>query len=607
MYLHKDKESDLGKYNKKFSSISIIQRAGFVNHVSNTVATSVSEIKKITGLDAGKQFLPHVDGISKYTEKPYSIESEIDSTSIRTDERSKSSVLSKVTGMARNEEYLLLGSDLKGFYQAGHLIGDQLIGEVEDSFELFNLAPQVAEFNSPVYLNLMENVIRAAAANNKVMLKVELGYPSGDNNINLTVSDLLNRGVIDQESSFGNDVKIKNGKTAKLDDIVSIPRRIPNRWRMISKVENNIFPELKKSKEDKSLTGFYLDNRFLDHNLTTSNPFNVTVSNAVDGGEFIGLAQSDTRILDASQWTPVPSDQIGKEQIIGAIKSYFPDSADDEKLKWLFGVVQSEQMDLQTQIELGLLDLIRSVVTIKGNQDHISKEINEIKFFAKLARRKFQEGNKLEFQYALLNGRKSMDELSQKVMEVAQAEKEKEILFKQKQVEIQTIINKYDVLLKFSNEETYFLQQQLNELRLNSFKLIDINSEAAFEQLEKAIDIANKILIQLSKMVPQFGSTLTLEDDDQPVQESQSFSFDQDVPGFFVDTTPIHQPPLNTFTPDQIVSNYDAFTSTMIVTPYHGYDLKEGSLIYIWGKEYSIIGMNERYFGTTLRLEDTGV
>jgi hypothetical protein len=193
-----------------------IVRRRIVSKQSEKLPTQAGVLKKELGVNAKDQGLPGKQGLAD-VERPRQVVAEVDAASIRDTDRVKDSILSTVTSMARGEQFLLQGADLKKFFDAGHLIGDQLVGKTTDTFEYWNLAPQVSEFNTPRY-SATETVIRQAAKQGQtVQVNVILNYPS---DYLLTVDQLKGRSAIPQSVN-------RTGTNQ-----VRFSRRIPHTWEL---------------------------------------------------------------------------------------------------------------------------------------------------------------------------------------------------------------------------------------------------------------------------------------------------------------------------------------------------------------------------------------
>ena len=178
-----------------------------------------------------------------------------------------------------------------------HLIGDQLLPTSIDSFTAWNLAPQNADFNAPIYEQIVEAEIAAGSINqygqrNKndaITLTVTLGYKS--NNVTVTADDLVTRGVVRKTDM---DAEIDPMDQTSTD--IAFPRRVPYKWEL--KVD------LDSSSTDK------LPNHKLTYNQGQAYNSNDNTTDAV--GPLDYYIQSDS----------LTQDPISKDYYIGGGTSY---------------------------------------------------------------------------------------------------------------------------------------------------------------------------------------------------------------------------------------------------------------------------------------------
>lgn len=162
---------------------------------------------------------------------------DVTAATIRDEARKKSPVLATINGMAHGEQLISRGAAWNKFYDAGHLIGDQLIGKSLDSFVLGNLAPQASGFNTGPYVKFENNVREAVEAaelageNPKVKLAATVAYGA---DLTTTGAELNDRGIIDavpvgdgkQKYAIGTKTVPTSTYTRKF----RVPRRIPESW-----------------------------------------------------------------------------------------------------------------------------------------------------------------------------------------------------------------------------------------------------------------------------------------------------------------------------------------------------------------------------------------
>ncbi len=278
---------------------SVIQRK-FTMIKAPALPTPAEAIKRATGIGLNQQLLPGTSARRLgEIQRPESVTATVTKGSIRTDAREKASELSVVTAMARAEQFLLQGVDLQKFYDAGHLIGDQLIGKTINSFEYFNLAPQVSQFNTPVY-SATETDIRDVAQTHKegVEVKVDLSYLP---DYTVKVADLVRRPVIPQNSSY---------TQTDLQKTVTIARRIPIQWHFHAKTSGTIASTTATHGTAKPTLG---------------QPFGVQIQDQVTSIPTGSLATVNLseRVLIGVQWSPDTS--VSTEDIIGLLVKTFPD------------------------------------------------------------------------------------------------------------------------------------------------------------------------------------------------------------------------------------------------------------------------------------------
>jgi hypothetical protein len=139
---------------------------------AETKPTPAGAIKAATGVSAADQNLPGTKTVSD-VDRPVVVSAEIEKKTLRDKERAKDAVLTAVTSMARAEEKILQGADLKKFYDGGHLVGDQLVaGDKTDSFTYWNVAPQISVFNTPAYAGVEDDVKKLALSGKTVSMRV---------------------------------------------------------------------------------------------------------------------------------------------------------------------------------------------------------------------------------------------------------------------------------------------------------------------------------------------------------------------------------------------------------------------------------------------------
>lgn len=397
-------QGNAAKKGAALPAVAPMQFAGFGAHVAPAEQTAVSVITATTGLNGGDVKLPFNKGIGSATEKATQISAEIDNTTVSSAKREDDkNQLSKITGMARDEAFILLGVDPQKFYDAGHLVGDQLLKKLgaKYSFVPKNLAPQTSAFNSPAYANIMEEPIKAAAEAGKTIdMQVALEYPKP---YTVPVSTILNRGIIEDEKYTVDEIAgtaTIGSKVLKLDDQLTFPRRIPKKWALTANVKSgtDTLPAFTQNKTDKSVRRL-VDGPELDKkNLSLKIPYKYSVE-GIDMSNLtvvvdptpvtISFAEVRSRILKARQWKPPVEDKLNKHELSGALNYFFP-NVEDQELGEFFGIVKREDFATLRYITRGMM---LSMAEIAGTD--IS--FDELSLFGQ---RLFIEMNKAEESYA---------------------------------------------------------------------------------------------------------------------------------------------------------------------------------------------------------------
>lgn len=165
-------------------------------------------------------------------ERPEELTAKIDKDTLREDPRPPQTLLSNVTGMARDEQAILKGSSTDGYYDGGHLIADELIGKEINSFTYSNVASQHKKFNQDSYRVFENKVKRWAQWGNTVTLTAKLQY---EDPYEVTAGSLIDSGLI-KESELNGMVSstVKANKNTK----IKIARRVPQSWSLSAKMEN---------------------------------------------------------------------------------------------------------------------------------------------------------------------------------------------------------------------------------------------------------------------------------------------------------------------------------------------------------------------------------
>lgn len=272
---------------------------------SEDLPTPAESVKRATGVVVSKQLLPggKVQPASK-VKRPKKVSAVIDKNTVRTDARDDDGILSKVTAMARAEQRILQGTDMQKFYDAGHLVADQLVaGDKTDSFVYWNLAPQISSFNTPAYSGI-EDKVRALAESNTVRMEVELQYPP---DYAVTVGHLKQRGIVATSNSPDNAA-------------VNFYRRIPNKWTMHALVvgaqgtqTNASYPRIGSQKGPSLGNPFFMESAAVG-----------AQQSPMHKPELIGYAVS------GEQWAP--STEVEREDILSLLASKFQDLGTPEQI-----------------------------------------------------------------------------------------------------------------------------------------------------------------------------------------------------------------------------------------------------------------------------------
>jgi len=307
-----------------------VQRASLSDEGADKVETPASAIMKALDLYKNQLYLPDDKVPASPETRAKVVRASIDKNSVKKEKRKKSGLLSKITAMARAEQYIMQGADLLKFYDAGHLVADQLLrGSGIESFEMWNLAPQVSALNSPTYAYIVEEeAVAAANAGAEVEMKVSVEYPTDTYKVPLQT--LMSRKMVPFTPVNSANVQI-GAKVYPISKEITIPRRIPGRWRAKTKVVTG--PPTDPTNKDLRATkqpagrGKLAANFVSD--ISTAQPliglpFHFTVSDARKIGEELEIDKSGKRILEAKQWGPSDS-QATAANLISWVSNAFAD------------------------------------------------------------------------------------------------------------------------------------------------------------------------------------------------------------------------------------------------------------------------------------------
>lgn len=202
-----------------------IQRA--LQVTADTLPTPAGQVKRLTGASNMKKDLSLPGGRVEDTDRPVEVKTTVTSATLRPGEREKASILSAVTGMARDEQKILKGVATNKYFDAGHLIADELVagdptvGE-DGSFTFGNLAPQQSTFNQVSYRVFEGKIRRWAEWGNTVEVTTTLTY-EGDYTV--TNQELTDNGVVKNPIPNNN-----------LANATTIPRRVPQTWKIHARI-----------------------------------------------------------------------------------------------------------------------------------------------------------------------------------------------------------------------------------------------------------------------------------------------------------------------------------------------------------------------------------
>ncbi|MET3026588.1 DNA/RNA non-specific endonuclease [Flavobacterium sp. UW10123] len=311
--------------------------------VEKTPAGAITEVLKVSGKELNLPGVQPVGDLYKAGE----VEAEIKKSTLRSTERTKDGNLSKVTSMARAEQLLLQGADIKKFYDAGHLVADQLAGKKDNTFEMWNLAPQISEFNSPAYAQTMEEQIKKVAnAGGSVTVNVKVGYDS--TTYPVEVRKILDLQIIKHTNLGPTHIKIgsKIHPIAILDEIINIPRRIPVTWNMKAVTGGKAFPLANIPSGPGGAANKAVDPTTIP-GITPNigNKFAFGINNSANDGQNLTLAPTNNRELTAKQWAP-SLHGVHKDDVVAWIASTFPELGNAD------AIVQALSRDKQSVLQL---------------------------------------------------------------------------------------------------------------------------------------------------------------------------------------------------------------------------------------------------------------
>lgn len=344
----------------------MIQR-NFISQTEEKFKTPAQVIKDKTGLAFNKMGLPNNGNTGGDEVRARKVVAEIDKDTLRPGKR-EGKVPPVITGMARAEQKILNGSVLDKYFDAGHLIADELIGNAEDSFDAFNLAPQNSVFNEESYRVFENKVKRWAEAGNTIKLTAELNY--GSDTYNVSIQDLINNKVITQELLDKQNTR-KSKPKINLGDQLTIYRRVPQTWKLKSSIAdykkpNTTTPPSEKrqnygllSHGGRALYSDPLPNRDItlgqghffnipDSVKTTVTPVSTSKSKIKQN---VNPITKKKRNISGKQWQP--TGQVSREELVSLIKGAYP-KLKEEEITALFNSTDLSNLNSITDEVLGM-------------------------------------------------------------------------------------------------------------------------------------------------------------------------------------------------------------------------------------------------------------
>jgi hypothetical protein len=137
-----------------------------------------------------------------------------------------------------DEEKIITGKNTTK-YNGGHLVGDQLMDSrfAFNLYEDWNLAPQQRNFNSPVYVGVIENAVtKAIKGGARVKYSVRVQYPDVNGRYRIKPSKLAANLPAPPYNNYWNDVVNAIKKYKNLDDPIELTRRTPGFWQAKAEV-----------------------------------------------------------------------------------------------------------------------------------------------------------------------------------------------------------------------------------------------------------------------------------------------------------------------------------------------------------------------------------
>ncbi|WP_264537886.1 DUF4157 domain-containing protein [Flavobacterium sp. N1736] len=399
------------------SNTTIQKKIKNVSGVSEkTPVGAITDVLKVAGKELN---LPGVQPVGNQF-KAVEAQAEVKKNTLRATERKKNGNLSKITSMARAEQLLLQGADIKKFYDAGHLVADQLVGGKDDSFEMWNLAPQIAEFNAPAYAQTMEEETKKVAqAGGTVTVNVKVGYDSPTYPV--TVKHILDQEIISGTPIGTTHIKIgsKIHLIAILNEVINIPRRIPVTWNMKATSQGGAgFPKATIPSGPGEAANRVIDPATID-TITPNigNKFAFGISDSSNDTKNLTLNPNKERTLVAKQWAP-SLHGIQTEDVVSWISSTFPELGNADAIivalsedKSILQLLQAAHHTVEKKLTI-TIEKLQKVLDPSLLDDLIVSKLNIIKPLLEKANDLARAKNLREAVQKLVNADSAVDDLN---------------------------------------------------------------------------------------------------------------------------------------------------------------------------------------------------
>lgn len=326
-----------------------IQRVVLKKLDAPKLKTPPGAIKDAIGLPANRLTLPGRPPVGD-VERPKKVSAEVDKHSLRDGDRADAPILSQVTAMARSEQVILQGRARDKFFDAGHLIGDQLISQGDEmrSFTYWNLAPQISPFNTPAYSTFEGRVKAWAQRGHKVEVTVTVDYPDSGT-YEVSAQHLVDNGVIPSDelaqpaqTTAAKPTRGKRSRSKGVDPAtpIEIPRRIPDKWELNAVIQD-YEPTGTHSKTS------YPGKRVLDMSAATT-PIGDPYAFAVQTRQKPASGQKGRKekLIVGKQWVPKVG-EIDRADVLSLIAGTFPALGNEADVQRLLA---GEQMELSRKV-----------------------------------------------------------------------------------------------------------------------------------------------------------------------------------------------------------------------------------------------------------------